>query len=218
MFGQDRENIGAFLEYLEGVVDTHHLGKPILSTFDDKAYRKLAIGGPTRPTMSIPFHEAITDLKIICEDFINGSRVDELGLSPTNDAVRAFLLWFLSRDPPPGPLPRAKLQAQLFSQGRVFGPENYMQRMCQEMQDLESPEMLATDAVALTKQLESLPGSDEGMFAGGIDDFMKKAYPVCDVDDGTLMCVLTTREVTHRFNQSTVPEFLPYKALFDELM
>ena len=176
IFGASEQDIQAYPEQLQGLLSTHALGQQIDNAFDPKAYRRLAIGGPTRTPATLPYSEAITDLRKLCTDFYEGSQLSRFGSNPTPEALRLFLWHFAYRSTHPNTVARAKLQVQLFSQGGLFDPSNYA-RMKTELRDLK----VADAAILNIADIEQHhPSSATFQKLHTIHEFMQHSFGVCN--------------------------------------
>ena len=214
MHGQNDDNFDSFKDEIQRVGKTHFFNQRCERSFDAKAYRKLAIGGPTREPVSLEFSEAIEDLHHLHRDFIDSNRMSELGdVEPTSEVVQAILVRFTEGSPQPGALARAKLQAQLFSPGMLYDVAN-VNRMPMEMRSLvlEDPKIL--DFAAAEKVA---PQSALFQRVNTLSKFMDEHMEVCLMHESSDQQRLSSVADCRRALQSLVSEQKQDEAVSSQL-
>ena len=175
--GESDPALNQYRAYLDGIEQTHRMAKPIPEAFDSKAYRKVPIGAPTRAMATVPFMEAVSDLRKLHMDLREGYRLKELGPTPNANALRLFLWRFNSWQSPPSALARAKMQAQLFADGGPLHGSQSITVIVNELRSLGVEEEILSRITNLDME-ELHPSSEEYKEAKYFQAVVQKAFPV----------------------------------------
>ncbi|KAI9803933.1 MAG: hypothetical protein M1833_000214 [Piccolia ochrophora] len=129
-------------EYLDAMIGSHSLGKPVPESFSVKIQRRLASTVPPRPILNVRFEDATAHLRRTCQDGKDVVRVLEYDGS---NSTLTFAWMFQSRKPQPSVYIRSLLQALLFNDMNVLGRMSVKQLLFDDLAEMVLPDDVIID-------------------------------------------------------------------------
>ena len=162
----------AILDLLPELEQTHYLGKPVADAFTERVQRYLASNTPPRPMMKASWEQAMKDIRQMCTDNIEASRIVDCFPNPSPSALMAFAWNFSSRHPPPSTYSRAVMQGLYFKNSMIANIVPHIDILITDLREL----VMAGDPLFSADNWEvELPSDPRYQLARKVDDFLTRA-------------------------------------------